>query len=65
MNETCDRCGSAVRAVYRPARQHSELYLCRHCANRHRPVLSARGWNIGPASGNSPARVEAGILVGD
>jgi hypothetical protein len=28
------------------------------------PVLSARGWNIGPASGNSPARVEAGILVG-
>lgn len=51
MNETCDRCGPAVRAVYRAVRQ-GELYLCRHCASRHWPVLSGRGWIIGPACGN-------------
>ena len=33
MNETCDRCGPAVLAVYRVERD-GELYLCRHCANR-------------------------------
>ncbi len=64
MNETCDRCGPGVRAVYRAARR-GELYLCRHCANRYCPVLSARGWNIGSACENSPAPVDACILVGD
>jgi hypothetical protein len=34
MNETCDRCGPAVRAVYRVDRD-GELYLCRHCKNQH------------------------------
>jgi hypothetical protein len=42
-----------------------DLYLCRLCVNRHWPVLPARGWNIGPAGGNSPARAEDCILVGD
>jgi len=64
MNEKCDRCGPAVRAVYRAAR-HGELYLCRHCANRHWPVLSACGWIIGPACENSTARVDDCILVQD
>ncbi len=48
MNETCDRCGPAVRAVYRVERR-GELYLCSHCANRQWPALSAQGWTIWPA----------------
>jgi hypothetical protein len=47
MNQTCDRCGPAVRAVYRVARD-GELYLCRHCTLQLRPALSAQGWTIGP-----------------
>jgi hypothetical protein len=46
-NQTCDRCGPAVRAAYRVQRQ-GELYLCKHCANRLWPDLSRRGWNIWP-----------------
>jgi RNase P subunit RPR2 len=45
MNETCDRCGPAVRAAYRVTRS-GELYLCRHCTNLLWPALSAQGWNI-------------------
>jgi len=45
MNETCDRCGPAVRAAYRVDRS-GELYLGRHCTNLLRPALSAQGWNI-------------------
>ncbi|MDT4925033.1 MAG: hypothetical protein QOG01_2746 [Pseudonocardiales bacterium] len=45
MNETCDRCGPAVRAVYRAGRR-GELYLCRHCASRLWPALSAQGWTV-------------------
>jgi hypothetical protein len=45
MNETCDRCGPAVRAAYRVDRS-GELYLCRHCTNLLRPALSAQGWSI-------------------
>jgi hypothetical protein len=45
MNETCDRCGPAVRAAYRVDRS-GELYLCRHCTYLLRPALSAQGWNI-------------------
>jgi hypothetical protein len=48
MNEMCDRCGPAVRAVYRVER-HGELYLCGHCANRLWPALFAQGWTIWPA----------------
>ena len=47
MNETCDRCGPAVRAVYRVIR-NSELYLCGHCASQLSPALSAQGWTIWP-----------------
>jgi hypothetical protein len=43
MNETCDRCGPAVRAVYRVTRD-GELYFCSHCARRLRAALSAEGW---------------------
>jgi hypothetical protein len=46
-DQTCDRCGPAVRAVYRVQR-HGELYLCKHCANRLCPDLSRQGWNIWP-----------------
>ena len=49
MNETCDRCGSAVRAAYR-VQKLGELYLCRHCAARLWLTLSAQGWNIWPVS---------------
>ena len=45
MNETCDRCGPAVRAAYHVDRS-GELYLCRHCTYLLRPVLSAQGWNV-------------------
>jgi hypothetical protein len=64
MSQTGDRRGPAARAVCRAAR-HGELYLCSHCASRHGPVLSARGWITGPACGNSPARVDDCILAGD
>jgi hypothetical protein len=49
MNETCDRCGPAVRAVYR-AGSTGELYLCRHCGNRLELALHARGWTMSPVS---------------
>ena len=45
MNQTCDRCGPAVRAAYRVDRG-GELFLCRRCLNIFWPALSARGWNI-------------------
>lgn len=45
MNQTCDRCGPAVRAAYRVDRG-GELFLCRHCLNIFWPALSAQGWNI-------------------
>jgi hypothetical protein len=48
MNQTCDRCGPAVRAAYRVARR-GELYLCRHCAGHLWSALSAQGWIITPA----------------
>ena len=47
MNQTCDRCGPAVRAAYYAARD-GELYLCRHCTMQLRAALSAQGWAIGP-----------------
>jgi hypothetical protein len=47
MNETCDRCGPAVRAMYRADRS-GELYLCGHCASQLRQALSAQGWTIRP-----------------
>jgi hypothetical protein len=48
MNETCDRCGPAVAAVYRVER-HGELYLCGHRTNRLWAALFAQGWTIWPA----------------
>jgi hypothetical protein len=45
VNQTCDRCGPAVRAAYRAARD-GELYLCRHCTIQLRAALSAQGWAI-------------------
>ena len=47
MNQTCDRCGPAVRASYRVERT-AEIFLCGHCASRHWPALSAQGWVIWP-----------------
>ena len=47
MSETCDRCGPAVRAVYRASRG-GQLYLCGHCASQLRPALCAQGWAIWP-----------------
>jgi hypothetical protein len=45
MNETCDRCGPAVLAIYR-AEGRGELYLCRHCASQLWGALSEKGWII-------------------
>lgn len=45
MNQTCDRCGPAVRAAYRVNRG-GELFLCRHCLNNFWPELIAQGWAI-------------------
>jgi hypothetical protein len=50
MNQTCDRCGPAVRAAYRASRG-GQLYLCGHCANQLRPALSAQDWDIWPIGG--------------
>ena len=47
MNETCDRCGPAIRAAYRVDRV-GELYLCGSCASRHWRALSAQGWTFWP-----------------
>jgi hypothetical protein len=47
MNETCDRCGPAVRAAYRVDRS-GELYLCGHCIGRLGTALTAQGWTIWP-----------------
>ena len=49
MNETCDRCGPAVRAAYRASRG-GQLDLCGHCASRLGPALSAQGWAIWPVA---------------
>ena len=49
MDEACDRCGPAVRSVYR-AVGGGELYLCRHCADRLWPALSAQGWTMWPVA---------------
>ena len=50
MNETCDRCGPAVRAGYRVDRvdRAGELYLCGQCTTRHWRALSAQGWTFWP-----------------
>jgi hypothetical protein len=50
MNQTCDRCGPTVRAVYRVERE-GELYLCRYCVNYLWTALSAQGWAIWPVGG--------------
>ena len=57
MNETCDRCGPAVRAAYRTSRG-GQLYLCGHCANQLRPALCAQGWAIWPMA--TPAVMSPG-----
>ena len=48
MIEMCDRCGPAVRAVYRVDRR-GELYLRRHCTIQLWAALPAQGWTIWPA----------------
>jgi hypothetical protein len=55
MNETCDRCGPAVRAVYRVDRV-GVLYLCAHCANQFWPALWVQGWTIWLTGGHDPGR---------
>jgi hypothetical protein len=54
MNETCDRCGPAVRAAYR-VHKRGELYLCRHCALGLWPTLFAQDWAISPVSAHAVA----------
>jgi asparagine N-glycosylation enzyme membrane subunit Stt3 len=49
MNEACDRCGPAVRAVYH-ASKGGQLYLCGHCADQLRSALSAQGWALRPVA---------------
>ena len=58
VNETCDRCGPAVRAVYRMDRQ-GKLYLCGHCASRHWRALCAQGWTMRPLGDYALARPAA------
>jgi hypothetical protein len=55
MNQTCDRCGPAVRAVYRAA-GCGQFYLCEHCAAYLTPALQAQGWTISPAGDSSPGQ---------
>ena len=58
MNETCDRCGPAVRADYR-AVSRGQLYLCRHCAAQLKAALCAQGWTIRAAPPASPGQQAA------
>jgi hypothetical protein len=58
MNETCDRCGPAVRAAYR-AQRSGQLYLCGHCAAQLTPALRAQVWTIRPAAADSPGQLAA------
>jgi hypothetical protein len=46
--ETCDRCGPAVRGVYRVTGP-GELYLCLRCASEMWAPLNSQGWTIWPA----------------
>jgi hypothetical protein len=62
MNQTCDRCGPAVRASYRVERA-GELFLCGHCASRHWPALSAQGWIIWPTGAHALAPQASAALV--
>jgi hypothetical protein len=61
MNETCDRCGPAVRAVFRADRK-AELYLCGHCARRLGQALSDQGWAVRPIGEAPPSRRGDGLL---
>ena len=73
MNETCDRCGPAVRAGYRVDRENraGRLYLCGRCASRHWRALSAQGWTfwslgvhaIAPQASTGPGYGPAGEVV--
>ncbi len=62
MNETCDRCGPAVRAAYRVARS-GELYLCRHCTNLLWPALSTQGWNVREQLCHLPGPWDQGVAT--
>jgi hypothetical protein len=65
MNETCDRCGPAVRAVYR-VEGYGELYLCGHCKNWLRAAPFAQGWTICPACEHAVApQAHAGVAASD
>ena len=57
MNQTCDRCGPAVRAGYRIDRVNraGELYLCGQCASRHWRAFSAQGWTFWPLGAHALA----------
>ena len=58
MNETCDRCGPEVRAIYRVDRD-AELYLCRHCANQLRRRCSRKAGASGLLASASSHRKAA------
>lgn len=64
MNETCDRCGPAVRATYR-LHKRGELFLCRHCAPRLWPALSVQDWTIWPVSAYAGAPQAEGYAAVD
>jgi len=61
MNENCDRCGPEVWAAYR-VDHRGELYLCRPCASRLWPGLSAQGWSIWPVNEHALAPQAAAAL---
>jgi hypothetical protein len=64
MNQTCDRCGPAVRAAYSAART-GQLYVCGHCTTQLGPALRAQGWTICPATDNrqnTSRRITAGVI---
>jgi len=62
MNETCDRCGPAVRAAYRAVRG-GQLYLCQHCTAQLSPALRAQGWTIWPAGHSFAQRTSRSVAA--
>lgn len=45
---TCDHCGPYVKAAYCAEKELAALYLCGHCASKHQPALTVKGWTLSP-----------------
>lgn len=47
-NQTCDKCGSTVRASYEAGKGETVLYFCGHHIRRFADTLKEQGFDIKP-----------------